>query len=140
MRKVLIVFTVILTVIVITSCATMQYLPPEQRTHVFDADFNSTLKATVNYCNDKAFPIIVVDKDLGIINTNWKMNDGASKFLLGDIKMKLNFMLNKVNQVDKTKVMATVIAVKSGAFGSQSSVTMTEGRARDYYKIIFDGI
>ena len=141
MKKILIVFTVILTAFLFTSCATMQSIPPEQRTHFFEANYNQTFKAIVSYCNDKGFPIVMVDKDLGIINTDWKMNDGVSKFLVGDQKLKINFAVSEVkHSEDSTRVMAIVSAVKSGAFGRESSITMTKGRAKDYYDIIYKGI
>lgn len=136
MKKLLLLLAAIF---ILTSCATVQSLDSSVRTYTYERDYNSVLKAIVTYCNEKAFPITSVDKELGIINTDYKENEGTAKFLFGNSRAKMNFSITK-QQESKTKVLLNLSIEKQGAFGSWSQATMTEGQAADYYKTVFKNI
>ena len=123
----------------LTSCATMQTIPPEQRSRTFRSDYQSTFAAVVNYCNDRAFAITMVDKDLGIINTDYKENDATSRFFLGNYRSKLNVSITKSDPTS-TRVLVTASVQKQAAFGSWTQSTMLEQDAVSLYQQIFSGI
>lgn len=120
--------------ILLSACSTMQSIPVENRTYNYNADYLTTFKACVTVCNDNAYPIAMADKELGIINTDWKMNDGTSQFFMGNVKLKMNFSLSKLNETS-TKVVVTMTGVQNGA-----ALTMSEGQVKDTYANIFIAI
>lgn len=113
----------------------MQSLKIEDRSMIFDDDYNTVLKAVLTYCNEKAFPILTVDKELGLINTDWKE---LSNIITGTARMKINFIITDVK--GKTKVSANIQAQQPGIAGQWSAMTMMEVQVKSYYKKLFDGI
>ena len=125
----------IVFLLVLTACATMQSVRVEDRSTFIDQEYNTVLRAVIRYCNDKAFPILTVDKEIGIINTDWKE---LSNVLTGTARVRINFLL--VNIEGRVKIAANVQA-QQPTFGSGwVAMTMAESQAKDYYKMIFDGI
>lgn len=125
--------------ILLSSCATMQSIPSSKRTKVFNTDYLTTFKAVISYCNDRSFAITMADKDLGIVNTDFKENEGTSKFFFGNYRSKLNFSIRQLSE-STTQVLINASAEKQGAFGTWTQTTMTENQATDLYHQIFSGI
>lgn len=123
----------------VVACATTQTIDVSLRTNVFQADYLTTFKAVVDYCNDGGFAIVMADKELGILNTDYKESGGASSFFFGNSRAKINFSLKKVSETE-TKVIVTISGEKQGAFGSWTQATMTEGEAKGYYQSVFEGV
>lgn len=120
-------------------CATMQSISVQNRTHVYNASYINTFKAAIDYCNEKSFAILQADKDLGIINTDYKEADGASAFFFGNKRVKINLSLKDIAS-DSTQIIAIISAQNAGAFGSWQQATMSESQAADYYNMLFTGI
>lgn len=118
----------------------MQSIDVNKRTRVFNADYKTVFKAVVGYCNERSFAIIMADKDLGIVNTDWKENSGVSKFFTGNKRAKINFGLKETADGKGTRVVLTVSAQSQGMFGTYQEATMTEGQAVDAFNAIFDSI
>ena len=125
----------IVFLLVLTACATMQSVRVEDRSTFIDQEYNTVLRAVIKYCNDKAFPILTVDKELGIINTDWKE---LSNVITGTARVRINFMLVSIE--NRVKIAANVQAQQPTYGTGWVAMTMTESQAKDYYKMIFDGI
>lgn len=134
---------VVLLSVVLFGCATTQSIDQSKRTRTFEADYLSTFKASLDYFNERGFAVAMVDKDLGIINTDYRENDGVAKFFLGNYRAKINLSLRAIPDKTQTKIIATISAEKmeSNIFQSRwVQATMGEGEAADYYTKVFNGI
>jgi Tfp pilus assembly protein PilX len=134
----------ILIVLTLVSCSTMQSIDVNARSRTFDADLTTTLKAAVDYLNADGWQIATVDKDLGIINTEFKSVAGLASILSGEERYKMNFSIQKQSPT-QTKVIANMLyEKKSGGNVSKSGewtqANMTESTATDKYKEILNGI
>lgn len=134
----------ILIVLTLVSCSTMQSIDVNARSRTFDADLTTTLKAAVDYLNADGWQIATVDKDLGIINTEFKTVSGLASILSGEERYKMNFSIQKQSPT-QTKVIANMLyEKKSGGNVSKSGewtqANMTESTATDKYKEILNGI
>lgn len=135
---------VILTAMIVSGCATMQSIDVNARSRTFDADYSATLKAAVDYLNSDGWQIATVDKDLGLINTEFKSVSGLAAILSGEERYKINFSIQKQSAA-QTKVIANMLyEKKSGGNASKSGewtqANMTEGKAIDKYNEILNGV
>ncbi len=135
---------VILTAMILTGCATMQSIDVNARSRTFDADYSTTLKAAVDYLNSDGWQIATVDKDLGLINTEFKSVSGLASILSGEERYKINFSIQKQSAA-QTKVIANMMYEKKtggNAFksGEWTQANMTEGKAIDKYNEILNGV
>ena len=121
------------------SCATTQSINVEKRTHVYPSPYMVTFKAALDYFSNAGYPLLQADKDLGLLNTDYKSNEGIAKFLGSDQRYKINMNLIRIGQ-DSTKAVANITWEKQGKFGSWEAVSITEGQAVDFYNEIFAGI
>jgi hypothetical protein len=122
----------------------MQNLDINKRTRVYDADYATTLKAAVDYLNAEGWQISSIDKELGIINTEFKSVSGLASILTGEERYKTNFSIQKTSS-SQTKVIANMLFERktSGTRfrdGEWTQANLTEGQAVSKYKEILDGI
>jgi len=122
----------------------MQSVDVNARSRTFEADYSTTLKAAVDYLNSDGWQIATVDKDLGLINTEFKSVSGLASILSGEERYKMNFSIQKQSAA-QTKVIANMLYEKKtggNAFksGEWVQASMTEGMATDKYKEILNGI
>jgi hypothetical protein len=139
-------FIVLCLVLVIAACgcATMQTIEVGSRSRVVNADYETTLKATVDYLNTEAWQINTIDKEFGIINTEFKSISGFSSFLSGGERYKLNVFIQK-QSTTRTKVIANMLYESKSGFhllgdGAWSQENMTESDAIEKYDKILGGI
>jgi len=123
----------------VAGCATMQSIGVDKRSRVFHAPFDTVIVATAEYCNDRGFPVSSVDRVIGILNTEYRENDGTSKFFFGNYRAKINFQFKRVGP-DATRVVANVSAEEQGMFGTYKQSTLTESQATKTYADIFTQI
>jgi len=135
MRKLIFLLVMLMMVV---GCATTQTLNVQKRTRVYNADYVTVFKAAVDFCNANAFPIIMVDKDLGILNTGFKENDGVSKFFVGD--KRTSFSLSIRECTDGTTVIAIISCEEKTLFGGWSQQTGLSSDAEALYESLFDKI
>jgi hypothetical protein len=127
-----------------SGCATMQTIDVGSRSRVVNADYETTLNATVDYLNSEAWQIVTIDNQFGIINTEFKSTSGVHSILSGGERFKLNFFLQK-QSATKTKIIATMLhESKAGLFcigeGAWTQEHMTEEDAIEKYTVILGGI
>ena len=136
--------SLVIASLLLVGCATMQSLDVNQRSRTYDADYTTTLKAALDYLSADGWQVATVDKDLGIINTEFKNASALSAMLTGEERYKINFSVQKVSST-QTKIIANMTYQRKtggNAFkeGEWTEANMTEGEAADKYKEILDGI
>lgn len=117
-------------------CASKQPTDVSTRTRIYQADFKTVLKAVLAYCQEQSFAVLSVDKDLGIVNTDWKSAGG----LLLHRRIKINFVLK--DQESATKVVLTISEERQNnpVSGNYETYTMNDKEANKAYQDILDGI
>jgi len=125
-------------------CSTMQSIDVNARSRTFDSEYTTTLKAAIDYLNADGWQIATVDKDLGIINTEFKSASGLSAMLSGEERYKMNFSVQKQSST-QTKVIANMLYEKkttgdASKSGGWVQATMTENEATAKYDEILSGI
>jgi uncharacterized lipoprotein len=138
MKNLILVFVVTLA-LALSSCSTAQSVAVENRTKIFNSDYAAVFKAAFEYCNEKGFSIVNADKELGILNTDWRENDGAYRFFFGNKKVKFSLSLKKLDE-KSTKIVAIISAQESSVFGASREMTGVEGDFIELYKQLFQGI
>ena len=128
----------------LVGCSTMQSIDVNARSRTFDADYTTTLKAAIDYLNADGWQIATVDKDLGIINTEFKSISGLSAILSGGERYKMNFSIQKQSPA-QTRVIANMLYEKKTGgdahkSGEWAQATMTEKEATDKYNEILSGV
>jgi hypothetical protein len=122
----------------------MQSIDVNARSRTFEADYTTTLKAAVDYLNAEGWQIATVDKELGIVNTEFKSISGLSAILSGQERYKMNFSIQKQSPA-QTRVIANMLYEKKTGGNAYSSgewvqATMTEKEAIEKYNEILSGI
>lgn len=121
----------------------MQSLDISYRSRSYDQDYLTVFKACLDYCNVKGIAVKYVDKELGIIDTDFKEQDPefTRGFLsiLSESRMKINFSVKEKNKKTNVVVNASIEDLE-GSDGRWRQVTLTESEAKDYYNKIFRGI
>jgi hypothetical protein len=127
---------------VLAGCATTQSLNVSQRSRTYKADYSTTMKGCVTYCEVQGFPLQTVNEKMGIMSTDYRENDGTSKFFFGNVRAKITFNLHAVDSAS-TKVVANIVSEQEKGnvfFRSYSAATMTGGQATNIYTSLFDAI
>jgi hypothetical protein len=129
---------------VVSGCATMQTIEVGSRSRVIHADYESTMKAAVEYLNSEAWQIVTIDKEFGLINTEFKSVSGFSSFLSGGERFKLNVFIQK-HSSSQTRVIANMLHESKTGFnflgdGAWTQENMTEREAIEEYDKILGGI
>jgi len=125
------------------SCSSMQSLDISYRSRSYEQDYLTVFKACLDYCNFKGIAVKYVDKELGIIDTDFKEKDpDFTRGILGilsESRIKINFSVKKKS--DKTNVVVNAsIEDLEGSEGTWRQVNLTEDEAKGYYDKIFRGI
>jgi hypothetical protein len=131
--------SVLLLSATLLGCATTQGLDVSKRTRVFPAPYDTVMMAAVEYCNDRGFPVTSSDTKLGILNTDYRENDGAARFFLGNARARINMNFKRLG-ADSTRILLNISTEKQGAFGSWSQMTGSESEIVNIYNEVFDGI
>jgi hypothetical protein len=124
--------------IIFFGCSTMQTLNVSDRQHTFNAPYMKVFRAALNYCSEESFAVLLADKELGIINTDYK-EAAVTEIFFGKSRAKINFTIKKIDSTE-TNIILIVSAEEQGDYGNWSQMTLTEGQAKDYYQKIFEGI
>lgn len=128
----------IISGLLLTSCATTQSISDEARTEIFNSEYDQTFKAVVQTLSDDGYAIDDADSETGIINTDYSNASTLEAFFTGDRRTKVNAILSKSET--GTEVRLTVSVQKKGTFSGWQSATMTKAGARDYYEELFNRI
>lgn len=128
-----------LVFVLLAGCVgTMQTVDESVRSRTYGADMKTTFKAAILYFNSKGFAIVMADKELGLLNTDWKSIDRTSAILMGDARFKINLSMHEIGK--ETKVSGTISFQQKGYMNQWEEAGVTESTARDLYAKMFDGI
>jgi NAD(P)H-dependent FMN reductase len=127
----------ILAMIIFYSCGglTSQSVALENRTRIFSNSYTDVFKAIVDFCNREGFAIQTVDKELGILQTDYKSSGG----IMTEGRIKLNFTLSKFEE-NQTKVVLIAVIEEQDKRGNWHADQSLTGAWEDVYKIIFDSV
>ena len=118
---------------------TTQTVDPSIRTVTISAKHADAMRAALDYCNEKGFAVLSADKELGIINTDFKENNGLSKILLGNYRSKINFSFRQVSET-MTRITLLISIEQQGAFGGWTQAVLGEDNVTEAYITVFKGI
>lgn len=106
--------TILLLTLILSSCAprvTLQPISDAEKTQTFAADADALWKAVVQVLTEQEYQIAVIDKDTGVITTEYKQlyNHGvidslfhlsrSEKLFLGDARVKATIMVAETGAV-----------------------------------------
>ncbi len=128
--------------LLLVACTTTQNLPVEDRSRIYDTDFDDVFDATVQMLAEKGFAIVDAEKDEGIINTDYRAQGSVLSFLTGPTRMKVSALVS--NTSSGTQVLLNFDlqdADTSGeAEGTYNSRSLTPRAARRYYQEFFGAL
>ena len=107
----------------------------ENRTRTYSSSYKEVFKAVLDYCSSEGYAIQSNDKDLGIIQTDYKSRGGFLK----EGRIKLNFNLNEVED-KKTKIVLIATIEEQDRRGNWHADQSVSGAWEDVYEIIFNNI
>ncbi|HXX64233.1 MAG TPA: PDZ domain-containing protein [Bacteroidota bacterium] len=124
------------TVVVLTaSCATTQSIDVSQRSRTFNADFATTIKACLTYCEMQGFPVRMVNESMGVVATDYRESGVASSFYFAYDRAKLNFDIHRLDSANTTVV--ALISIDSRSYPGEA---VTVAQTEDSYTYVFDAI
>lgn len=123
--------------LLLSACATMQTIQIESRSRVYEHNFQKALKAVVRYCSEQSFAISFIDKEIGIVNTEYKISDKLSNAFGNSMRIKLNFVLSEIG--NKTKIVVNSSFEVNDGFG-WSQANLSEEEAVHAYEVVLDKI
>ncbi|MBU2567709.1 MAG: hypothetical protein KJ967_02905 [Elusimicrobia bacterium] len=146
---------IILLFLFLQGCATMSHLPPEQRREIqerkFSEKYEKVFKAVVRTLEDKGYILDKVDKETGLISTEWSATPDYSKQFLVFGKIRGKFTAH-IERLDKNNTLVRLnfslqerpVTYKEGKTTyddtSWDDEDLDVDRAKKYYKTYFDSI
>lgn len=132
----------LLLALLVAGCATTQSLPAEDRSRIYQLDYDLVFDATVQALAEEGFAIIDAEKDEGIINTDYRAESALLSFLSGPTRLKVSALIS--NADNGTHVLLNFDlqdanpSVESGNLYNARS--LSPRRARRYYQEFFGAI
>jgi ABC-type uncharacterized transport system substrate-binding protein len=126
---------IIIAVLLFAGCATTQNVDVSVRSRIYHASFSQTMKGIIDYLNDRGWQIQNVDKEYGIINTEYRTNSGILAALEGQLREKITTSVSRVDS-NSSKVIATILNEKLRGWG-WSSQGSTESFVKQMYDSLF---
>jgi len=128
----------------VCGCATMQTIDISSRSRIMNADYTTTLQAAVDYLNSEGWQIATVDREFGLVNTEFRSSADLASIFFGAERYKLNLSIHRT-ATDQTKVIANMLYETRShehllAEGSWVQARMTKGDALEQYCDILGGI
>ena len=132
----------LLLTLLLAACTTTQNLPVQDRSRVYDTEYEDVFDATVQMLAEQGFAIIDAEKDEGIINTDYRVESNIWSFFTGPTRMKVSALIS--NASSGTQVLLNFDlqeADTSGdAPGVYNSTSLTPRAARRYYQEFFSSL
>ena len=125
-----------MTLLFAAGCATTQSIPVTDRTHTFDADYDVVFAATARVLVAEGYVLKTIDKDVGLIDTDYKHRSGFT--LKGKQRRKVNALLIVAGTA--TRLTLTLAAEQPNDDGDWQSVPFTTDAALKYYDELFEKI
>lgn len=107
---------------------------------VFDHPYDDVFTACVNQIQSGRAVIENVDRDSGIITTDWLQDDSAVRqFLVGGQRSRLSLNVIRLNE-DQTRVNVRMFWQSQGSFGSWQENAITPAMAEESITPFFESI
>ncbi|MCY4672899.1 MAG: hypothetical protein OXD43_03885 [Bacteroidetes bacterium] len=133
----------LLLALLVAGCATTQSLPSEDRSRVYNLEYDLVFDATVQALAEEGFAIIDAEKDEGIINTDYRAESALFSFLYGGpTRLKVSALVsqadNGIHVLLNFDLQDANPSIESGNL--YNSRSMSPRRARRYYQELFGEI
>ncbi len=133
----------LLLALLVAGCATTQSLPSEDRSRVYNLEYDLVFDATVQALAEEGFAVIDAEKDEGIINTDYRAEGAFFSFLTGGpTRLKVSALVsqadNGIHVLLNFDLQDANPSVESGNLYNARS--MSPRRARRYYQELFGEI
>ena len=133
----------LLLALLVAGCATTQSLPSEDRSRVYNLEYDLVFDAAVQALAEEGFAIIDAEKDEGIINTDYRAESALFSFLSGGpTRLKVSALVsqadNGIHVLLNFDLQDANPSVESGNL--YNSRSMSPRRARRYYQELFGEI
>lgn len=134
-------FILLIAIVQMFACAaSLQQIPIDKRARVINATYNSTFKASIDWFTERGYLIKSMDKEMGIIDTDYKMASGIANALMGaNMRTKVNALLSKIDK-NQTKLVLTMVYEEKKAFGGWQASSMLSSDANKLYDTYFTEI
>lgn len=119
-----------------SGCFTTQSIPVEDRTRVYEAEYDQVFAAVVSVLTANGYVLKTVDPDIGLLDTDYLHRSGFS--LLGKQRRKVNVLFK--DEQRGVRVTLTVAAEEPNDEGDWQGQPLTEKYARKYYSDLFADI
>jgi hypothetical protein len=136
-NQIIICFFSLFLIIALYACGglTSTSVSIEDRARIYSSSYTDVFKAVLAYCSSNGYAIQIIDKELGIIQTDYKSRGGIMK----EGRIKLNFTLSKFDD-NKTKVVLIARIEEQDKIGNWHADQSLSGAWEDVYAIIFKDI
>lgn len=133
----------LLLALLVAGCATTQSLPAEDRSRIYQLDYDFVFDATVQALAEEGFAIIDAEKDEGIINTDYRAESALFSFLSGGpTRLKVSALIS--NADNGTHVLLNFDLQDADPSLDSSNLysarSLSPRRARRYYQEFFGAI
>ena len=127
----------LLLIIALNACGglTSTSVSMKNRVKIYSSSYTNVFKAVLDYCSSDGYAIQTIDKELGIIQTDYKSRGGIMK----EGRIKLNFALSKLDD-NKTKLVLIARIEEQDKIGNWHADQSLSGAWEDVYAIIFKNI
>jgi len=134
----------LLFLLLLAGCVSTQNLSVQDRSRIYDLDYDLVFDATVQMLAEQGFAIIDAEKDEGIINTDYRTKDRILSFLSGPTRWKVSALVSLAPE--GTQILLNfdlqefVDQSPTGGGGMYRSKPITERAAQRYYREFFGAL
>ena len=132
-------FIPIIASIFIFTCATMQSIPLEDRSRIFTTSYDQAFSATSSFLSEKGFTFKTINKEDGLIDTDYKQGSALAAFFIGDKRSKVNVFFYRVDE-NNTKIALTLVTEQKDVFRGWQAESVTKSEALKFYDVYFTEI
>jgi len=130
--------------ILIAGCVSTQSLPVEDRSRVYDLDYDLVFDAAVQILAEEGYAIIDAEKEEGIINTDYRAEDRLLSWISGPTRRKVSALVSTAPNGTKILVNFDLQEFVDQSFGLgfgdrvYRSKPISPQAARRYYRDFFN--
>ena len=129
-----------LSIFFLAGCVTTQSLPVGDRSRTYDLEYDFVFDMTVQVLAEQGYAVVDAEKDNGIINTDYRLQDDLLSFFTSPARMKISALIS--NAPDGTRVLVNfdIQDAHEDAAGVYNSRSLTTRQARKYYTEFFSSL
>lgn len=125
--------------LLLIGCAGSSMTPTQYRYRVWQNSYENIFESTVDYLEERGFPIKKAELATGTIETDFREGAGWATSSLADRRAKVNAKVVKMNDTE-SKLTLTIISEQRSEMTGWFQVEMDVSREQIYYKNFFEGI